>query len=331
MQILKTLSRSVLLTPCFVLALYGCGSSGGGGDSDSGVDPTLQITRTNAGTVASAGYGANDDIGNVADVPGAILFSDTADRLRASGLLGVVLRMLPHTSIGKQAVAPAGLNEDPCLTGAADAVVNDSNGNDTLDQEGESASITFANCVTDNGGPTINGTMTFSLDQADDNEFEFTLGFTNLTIVGGIDDENLSANGGLTLGLEVIEEPFTLILSLRGDDLLLLEDGVPIGLVGDFEFIVTVSQGQSSAKFTVSVDVATLGIVNVTTTVALVGDPPTSGTIVIDGVDSTLTLTFTGAGGVTVALDEDGDGTVDCSQDLTVDTVDQFNPAACPP
>ena len=102
------------------------------------------------------------------------------------------------------------------------------------------------------------------------------------------------------------------------------------GRIDGARYLFEISQGQSSATFSVSVNVDSLGIVNVTTTVALLGNPPTSGTIVIDGVDSTLTLTFTGAGGVTVALDEDGDGETDCSQDLTLDTIDQFNPAACP-
>jgi len=45
--------------------------------------------------------------------------------------------------------------------------------------------------------------------------------------------------------------------------------------------------------------------------------------------DSALTLTFTGGGAVTVEIDENNDDVVDCSQDLTFDTLDQFDPALC--
>ena len=328
---MKILARGTLLASCCAVALYGCGSSG---DSDSEIEPTLEITRSNAGQVADAAYGSNEGLGEVGEIPNKIFSTDgVADNglsaVQASGLLGVILRTLPHHSLsGGQAVRPAVDDDGNCLvSGTADTTFNDANNNNEIDED-ESGEVDFDECVDEEGGPTINGRITFTLDVEDESEVRVTLLFDGLTIVGGDEDENVSADGSLTFGLRSTENPDGLVFTLAGDDLVMITDGEPLDLTGDFTFTATIVFGGDSTvefEYTVMID-SLAGIVSVETTVALVGDPP-EGEVVVEGVGSTLTMTFDGAGSVTVSLDENADGTPECTQDLTLDTLDQF---VCP-
>ncbi|MDH3450810.1 MAG: hypothetical protein OEN20_00200 [Gammaproteobacteria bacterium] len=331
MHLLKVFSRGVLLAPCFALVLYGCGGSGGGSSDSGNPDPTVQITRTNAGQVAATAYGTNGDLGEVAEIPTLLPFEEggRGDALQVKGLAGVALLALRRSGLANAPVAPAVDDNGNCdVTGTSAFTFNDTNGNDDIDA-GESGSVTFTGCVDEVNGPTINGAMTITVDAASETEVAFTLQFVNLTIVGGIDDENLSVSGRLSFGISNVNN--TLVLTLSGKDLEIIEDGVPLNLAGDFDFTVSISGTSSTVEFAMTLNVPSLsGVIKVSTTAPLVGNPPQSGVLMVEGVDSTLILTFTGGGAVTVALDEDDDGTPECSQDLMVDTLDQFDPGvAC--
>jgi hypothetical protein len=330
-KLLKIWSRSLLLAPCWALVLYGCGGGDGGGGGSSNPAPTVQITRANAGAVAETAYGTNGGMGEVAEIPTLLPLNEGggADALQVKGLAGVALLTLRRSGLAGSPVAPAVDDNGNCnITGTAAFTFTDPNGNDELDT-GESGSVTFIGCVDEVNGPTINGTMTLTVDSASDTAAAFTLGFTNLTIVGGLENENLSASGSLSFGISNVNN--TLVLTLSGRDLVFAEDGVMLNLAGNFDFTVSISAGSSSVDFAMTLNAPSLGgVINVSTTAPLVGNPPQSGVILVQGVGSTLTLTLTAGSAVTVAVDEDSDGTPECSQTLTVDTLDQFDPAvAC--
>ncbi|MDH3715636.1 MAG: hypothetical protein OET44_17510 [Gammaproteobacteria bacterium] len=330
MKLSKVCSRSLLLIPCWALVLYGCGGGDGGGGSNNPA-PTVQITRANAGDVAAAAYETNGGLGEVAELPTRLPLEAEggADAVQVNGLAGIALLTLRSSGLAGSPVAPAVDDDGNCgVTGTAAITFTDPNGNDEIDV-GESGSVTFNECVDVINGPTINGTMTLRVDSASETAAAFTLGFTNLTIIGGMDNENLSASGSLSFGISNVNN--TLVLTLSGRDLAIVEDGVPLNLAGNFDFTVTISGTDSSVEFAMTLNVPSLGgVISVSTTAPLVGNPPQSGVISVQGVGSTLTLTLTSGSAVTVAVDEDNDGTPECSQVLTVDTLDQFDPAvAC--
>lgn len=334
MDLANFFSRSLLLVPCCALILSGCGGSGGGGGGgSSNPAPTVNITRDNAGEVAEAAYEGNNGMGNVSELPGTVLGAGATDSQAESGLAGLALYALRHSVLaGERTIAPAGLEDDgECdFSGEAVVTLNDSNGNSVLD-EGESGSVTFTECVGVNGDPTINGTMTFTLDTASETGFAFTLEFVSLTIVGGDNDEDLSASGSLSFGLESTDNPPTLTMTLSGRNLLFTEHGEALDLAGDFDFTVTTVSGNTTVDFSMTLDIDGLGVVNLSTPTPLVGNPPTSGVILVEGAGSAMTLTMAPGGIVTVAIDEGDDGSIDCSQELTQDTLDLFDPLlACP-
>lgn len=198
---------------------------------------------------------------------------------------------------------------------------------------GESFGADFGNCET--GGLTLDGSVTYTataitgvfLDLFADWSVTFDVTFTGFTATDGSQVESL-------------DETFTMNFSYNAttSELTVDQDGETLVLQGGSLVFNDLSYAEMNGNYELSFD-ATFdadGLTNdlaLTTPQPLVGPilgVPESGQVLITANDgSTLTLTFTGGGAVTVALDEDGDTVIDCSQDLTFDTLDQFDPGVC--
>ncbi|MDH3451284.1 MAG: hypothetical protein OEN20_02610 [Gammaproteobacteria bacterium] len=294
----KTLPSLILLL-LIGFALSGCesGASDSDGDSSSPVGNAATINASNAGVLAGTtllaleGSGGAAGAMNVAETLGAVCVTGTA--------------------------TPAGTGLD-----------------DLMLTVGESFGMDFDNCI-DATGLTLDGSVTYTataitgmfLDLINDWSTTFDVTFTGFTATQNGQTENLDDTYTLMFSFDAMTQEFT--VSLDGETVVFAGGNVTFDdlsyeeMGGNFEL----SMG---ASLSIDGQSGTLGLVTVQPLVGPIAGAPESGAVLLTADDnSTLTMTFTGGGAVTVEIDEDGGGLPDCSQDLTFDTLDQFDPALC--
>lgn len=310
----KTLPVLLLLT-CSALALSGCDEEGLGNLFPPAEDPKTNPPETSPAPPAAAINPANAGV----LAGGTFLALDSSSS--TAGAMDITGALLPFC-----ANAPAGT---ATATG---------NGLDDLNLTvGESFGMDFVDCE-DGAGLTLDGSVLYTAtaltgifpfgNPADDYSVTFSVAFTNFTATQGAQIESLN-------------ETYTLVLSYDGTTMELTSslDGETVVFAGGSVDFNDLSYEEVGGNYELSLD-ATLTVDGQSGTLSLVtlqpligpiaGGAPESGVVELTAADdSTLTLTFTGGGAVTVEIDENNDDVVDCSQDLTFDTLDQFDPALC--
>lgn len=203
--------------------------------------------------------------------------------------------------------------------------------------EGESFGMDFVDCE-DGAGLTLDGSVLYTataitgifldIDPANDWSVTFSVAFTDFTATQGGQTESLDETYTLVFSYDATTMEFTTSL-----------DGETVVFQGGSVVFNDLSYEEAGGNYELSLD-ATLTVDGQSGTLSLVtlqpligpiaGGAPESGVVELTADDnSTLTMTFTGGGAVTVEIDENADGMPDCSQDLTFDTLDQFDPALC--
>jgi hypothetical protein len=224
-----------------------------------------------------------------------------------------------------------------CANAPAGTATPTGNGLDDLNlTAGESFGMDFVDCE-DGAGLTLNGSVLYTAtavtgifpfgNPADDYSVTLTVAFVDFT----------ATQGGQT---ESLDDTYTLVLSYDGTTMELTTslDGETVVFTGGSVDFNELSYEETGGNYELSLDATltvdgqsgTLSLMTLQPLVGPIAGTPESGVVLVTADDdSTLTLTFTGGGAVTVAIDENGDGNPDCSQDLTLDTLDQFDPALC--
>jgi hypothetical protein len=309
-----------LLLMFSALALCGCESDGSRSIVDS-LFPTAEDPETNppappAPPPPAAAINA-DNAGALAS--GAFLALDSSSGTASSMDIGNAF-LLGCANVGVGTATPTG-------TGI---------GIDLVLEVGESFGMDFVDCE-DGAGLTLDGSVLYTAtavtgiflfgDPADDWSVTFSVDFVDFTATQGAQTESL-------------DETYTLVLSYDGTTTELTSslDGETVVFTGGSVVFNNLSYEETGTDYELSLD-ATLSVDGQSGTLSLVtlqpligpiaGNPESGVVLIAASDDSTLTLTFTGGGGVTVEIDENDDGTPDCSQDLTFDTLDQFDPALC--
>jgi len=309
----KTLPGLLLLV-LSALFLYGCESD----ESSSIVDglfpptddpgppapnppppspPPAAINADNAGALAGGAFLALDSSGG------------TASAMNVTETLGAV-----------------------CVTGTATPTGNGLD--DLVLMVGESFGMDFDNCV-DAAGLTLDGSVTYTataitgtfLDLFNDWSTTFDVAFTGFTATQNGQTEALDETYTLVFSYDAMAVEFT--VSLNGETVVFQGGSV---VFNDLSYEEVGANYQLSLDATLSIDGqgGTLSMVTLQPLVGPIAGTPESGAVLVTADDnSTLTMTFTGGGAVTVEIDENGDGMPDCSQDLSFDTLGQFDPALC--
>ena len=330
------MSRGPGLTLPLACSSSGGGDGGGGGGGTSGNTPiaalpALALTTDNAGTVSQKSLESSDGLGVVGDAIDASSGIFAAGEEQA-GLAGVIW------SVFNQYVAPSHSPykgpafTDNCSNVGGTVTVTQTGFSDNQLDEGDEASIAFDNC-SDDFGVTLNGTMTLTVSEltgdpentAQDFSVGLTVELTAFTVNGPEGD--VAVSGILTFGFASDVSENSLTLTVGGSDLSVTSDSQSFGLSGEFSYSFTIGNSGFSASYSATINIDSLGgSVTVETLMPLTAN---AGVIVITGNGSTITLTFSGGGAVNVAVDENDDGTPECSQDLTIDTLDLFDPMNC--
>lgn len=300
---------SLLLVLFLGVTLFGCESDESDSDGDSGTptddpvnDPPAErsiINPANAGALANSSLLAIDST-NAANAGSA----DAADSLLAICQTGT---STPTGSISNPLMVgdTFGMDFDMCVT------------LDMLELDG---SVSYT-------ATAVTGTF---LDLFTDWSVTFEVTFTDFTATQNGDTQTPDGSYTLDFSYDATTMEFT---ASTGSETIVFQGG-------NIEF-TDLSYEDDGVNYTVSLAGAltidgegeTLTLETLVPLMGPIGGTPESGVLQITAPDdSTLTLTFTGGGAVTVAFDETGDGMPECSQDLTFDTLDQFDPVAagCP-
>ncbi len=344
----KHVIRNLVWAVCCggLVTAAGCSSGGGGGGST----PVSQaaISSSNAGRIGKDAYDAQAGLGGAGDFAGdsAGIKSAAGQTIAARSLAGLALDAIRLGAARASGIrSPNQSQTIPCDNQGGSLTFTLTNvGDPNALDAGDSISVTFTNCVDNLENITTSGSFSITIGAATGDvnndalpwSFSVTVTYTNLTITAP--EGTLTSNGSLTLGTSWSgssgSPPNQLTLTMSGNSLTLASGSETVQLTGSFTFSLTgdINGDDFSITYTMTVVVPGVGSVTVTTPMALTGTLEGTiedGQILITGDGSTLTLDFSAGGVVTVTLDSDADGNPDCIQNLTVDTLDSFDAAAC--
>lgn len=309
--------------------LAACGGSSGS-DSDGVVVPPpvlVKITEDNAREVSS-------------DVLNAAVFSVEMGQIGSFVTVGaepyptvnskapLLARALSAKVLAQPAMAPVGPETFPCGSSGSVTVSGDLASQDTY-TVGDTLSMVFALCD-DGFEVVIDGQITMEVTavSGDISSGLFTLGM-DLDIVEFTVDDGGDAgtlDGDLSLLIDTLDYPVS-TLEVSGDSLVAsAASGRSLGLENYLSTQV-MDQGQVPALYTLSSSGTVWGNrydgeVSFETEVAFAwteDGSPTQGRMLIEGENSSITITALSSGTLRLEMDFNGDGTVDQTQELTWD------------
>ena len=302
--------------------LVGCGGGGGGGAGSTFTPPNISntpvtIDSTNQYDVADA---AENGVAGAVDGGGGVLgvvVSDGGNSFSAFDFAESTLLKYASKAAAASQSSPAGVSvsvTEPCESGSINITANVSDPNGTSLTSGDTFSMAFNSCV--DTGSTTSGSMTFSVVSG-------SLDFNSVSITSPVEISVTFNNLRTTeMGVtEVIHGDFNMSTdgtteTLSGDSLYVLETGGEAAHLTSFTITNTTA---NTTTDTVSVDLTIAGtdINGVIRVQTAAGAPlvqgmfeqhPSSGTLIVTGASSRLTMVITSSTEVSLYLDTDGDG-----------------------
>jgi hypothetical protein len=320
--------RTLLLAVGSVLALSACGGGGGSAGGSVAAPGPVQtstlspITAANAGRVGSNAYAASASISEASTSLTDILTGVSIGRAgisTVSPVLGLVRHVLGQ---GAPRLLTGVTYSDNCSGGgtvSVDATVS----NAQKISNGDSMTLTARNCVED--GNTLNGalTITFSnvsgdLVNSSTGAATFDTRYNGFSVASGAQTAIL--NGDMKIVLNQ-QSATSNSLALSGKSLQMTEQqaGSTIATRTLSDYSLTGSMSgttvTSAANFAISGNTSALGqfsyVVKTTQAFVSVGTAmPASGSLIVNGAASSVTVTALGAGGVRLDYSAKGDGVI---------------------
>lgn len=314
------------------LILSGCGGGGGNGDgaqpvASAPVSTLSTITASNVNNVASNAYGASTLIGDSsASFTG--MLTGVSMSGAGVGVVAPVLKLIKHAGGGPQLLAGVTLSEG--CSGGGSVTIDATMRNQQMLSNGDTMTVSAQNCVED--GETISGKVTVAFsnlsgDMLNSSTFGATLdlGFTNLSITSGA--ETVSVNGDMKIAISQTNATAN-SLSISGKSLLATEQrsGSTVASVTLANYAMTGSTSgntvTSAASFAVSGNSASLGqfsytVKSLTPFVNTGRSVPDSGSLIVSGAASSVTLTVADSNGVRLDYSAKGDGVITQTTNLT--------------
>lgn len=305
---------SVLSTSIFIAAC----SSGSGGSQFGGIEPpsaSFPITSANAPTVASVSWQAVVNSGEFGELGGSLGLSSTpggvdkaTQSLKAAGILGNTAQEVP-----------IGPDVQPCLVDGAVTVSGEVADLLTLTR-GDTFQVLSELCD-DGVGEVVDGLIEFTVGEFTGDLFAGTYLLsmdavvTNLQIVTSSD--TMTNNGDATVTLDTEETPY-IEAGVSGAAMTIDYNGRSETL-RNYVTDHTLDGGMQNLPYTMSasgsLDSTELaGVVQYTTPVTFGGegpDYPDTGSLLIEGENSSARLTAVDNVNVTIDVDSNGDGVVD--------------------
>ncbi|HYF59245.1 MAG TPA: hypothetical protein VEA81_09840 [Burkholderiaceae bacterium] len=289
--------------------------------------------------VTAASYGFATSVYDVAYAASEQLKSidgPSAPRLNIAGTaLDRFQRLFGRRSDGalvkEAAVRKAVLTEtEPCESGQVVGVFNDANGNQDLDA-GESATITFQNCVL--SGVRFSGAIGMlvnaysSTATTENGNVTFTFNAFGATAVSTGESSSVSGDmtiaGVITYPSSTSVTPSSVDATLSGRQVVGIESGATYTLA-DYSGRLILAPLANTYSYRIGGIASGGGLpgaVTISTPTAIsgtVGANPSAGVLLVTGTgNSSLRMVVTPPTGVTIALDANGDGTPESNTSLT--------------
>ncbi|MFC5552101.1 hypothetical protein [Massilia aerilata] len=320
-------SQTLCLAIASTLALGACG--GGGGSAGSSTSPTpvqtsslTPITAANSGKAAASGYTASSLIGDSSSSVTGVL---TGVSIGGTGMSAAA----PVIKLVKRSFGQGGA---PLLTGATVNQACAGGGTITVDanlrnpqtlSNGDTMSVTAVNCVED--GDRLNGTLSITIADVSGDLINTTSGaatmdtrFTGFSITSG--SETATLNGDMKIALKVTSSTDSSV-TISGKSLQATDQkaGATVASLTLADYSLSGSTNgnttTSSGSFGLSGNANGLGqfaytVKSIQPFVSVGTDMPGSGSLIVNGNASSVTVTALGAGGVRLDYSAKGDGVV---------------------
>lgn len=319
--------------------LVGCGGGGGGGGSFTPPEISntpVTIDSSNQYQVADAAdNGVNGAVNGAPGVLGVVIDGNGSSFNAFDFAQSSLKKYAGQVTLGQ--ATPTGISQ----TEACDAAPGGATGSQTFSSNitdtsatsfgaGDYLSISFSNCYDSSDGTTTNGSMKFTIVQGGLNfSTSSTIGLTEIS--ANFNNLRVTDSGGTNVvhgGFSVSTDGST--ESLTGDSLyVMVVGGEAVHLTN---FTITNTTANTSTD-TISVDF-TIASTDINGVITVATDPsnpliqgitdqhPYSGTLIITGSTSKLTMIITGSNSVTLELDSNGDDVVDATANVTWTDID---------
>jgi hypothetical protein len=325
-----------LLAVASTLILSACGGGGGGADAGAGAGPTpvqtstlTPITATNSTTAAASGYAANDLIGNSSSsVTGAL----TGVSIGGTGTSAVspVLKLVQRAVGQDRTQLLTGVTmSQPCSGGGTVAIDANLRNAQAL-SNGDTMTMTAKACVED--GNLLNGNLTITFSNVSGDLANTWTGaatmdtrFTTFSIASG--NETVTVDGDMKIAFTMTNATSSSI-AISGKSLQTTEQkaGAAVASLTLSDYSLTGSTNGSTttgaASFTLSGNANGLGqfsymVKSVQPFVSVGTAMPSSGSLIVNGNASSVTVTAVNNSSVRLDYSAKGDGTITQSSTLS--------------
>lgn len=317
-------NRLVPLALSTALVLSACG--GGGGDSGGTAVPPAPvstmsvITTANATKVAGNGYVGSTVISESSSSLSGFLTGVSVGQPNISVVrpaLGLIRHVYPRTS----GQLLTGVTMTEACSGGGSLIIDANMSNSQMASNGDTITLTAKNCVED--GDTINGSLSIKMSNISGDVFNSwnwsaTLDstFTGFSVTSGAD--TLSVNGDMKIGLTQTNST-TSSTTLSGKSLqtTMQRSGVTLETFALTDFSMNSSTRgttiTNAANFAMSGSGTALGqfsytVRNLQPFVSTGAGTPSSGSLIVNGAASSVTLTTVAPTGVRLDFSAKGDG-----------------------
>jgi hypothetical protein len=323
---------SILLALGSALVLSACGGGGGGGSTGGGgtgggnppppvqTSPYTVITAANANKVGATTYAASASISDSSYSLTDILTGVSVGKASKS-LVAPVLGMIRHVGGAPQLLTGVVISNN--CTGGGSVSIDATLANSQTISNGDTMKMTATNCVED--GSTMNGALSITFsnvtgDVLNGTTYKATMDsrFTAFSLASGTDTAIL--NGDMKMAVDQTSATSN-TLTISGTSLQLTEQraGTTIGTSTLGNYTMTGSTNgttvTSAANFTLSGNSTALGnyayiVKNVQPFVATGLSMPGSGSMLVTGDASSVTVTAVDSNNVRVDYSAKGDGVI---------------------
>ncbi|HEX9171153.1 MAG TPA: hypothetical protein VF861_00665 [Telluria sp.] len=315
-------NRTCFLIMGSALVLSACGGGGSGAtESAPGPVSTLStVTAGNANKVASNAYAASSVISDSSSSLTDVLTGVSIGGASIS-TVSPVLKLVKHARGAPQLLTGVTISES--CSGGGTVTIDATIRNQQTISDGDTMTVTANNCVED--GSTMNGAMAITFSgMSGDILNTWTFGatmdtrFTNFSVASG--SETLAVNGDMKIAINQTNST-TSSLTISGKSLQTTEQkaGTTIATRTLTDYSLTGSTLgttiTSAANFTLSGNTSTLGqfsysVKNIQPFVSTGSAMPSSGSLIVNGAASSVTVTVAGPSGVRLDYSAKGDGVI---------------------
>jgi hypothetical protein len=316
-------NHTLVLAAGSALILSACGGGGGSAGAPVSTPPvsTLSsITAANANNAGSNAYVAGSAISDSSSSLTGVL---TGVSLGSAGISAVapVLSLVKHAHGAQQLLTGVTISES--CSGGGTVTIDATLRNQQTISNGDTMALTANNCVED--GTTLNGAMTVTFSEVSGDMMNtLTFGatmdtrFNNFSVISG--SETMGVNGDMKIAINQANQS-TSSITISGKSLQLTEQraGASVANRTLADYSMTGSTRgttiTSAANFTLSGNTNGLGqfsysVKNVQPFVSTGTAMPGSGSLIVNGASSSVTVTVADNNGVRLDYSAKGDGVI---------------------